>query len=135
MPHTNRVIYLADDDEDDRSFMRNAIEEAGWQATIIEAENGQELLHLIQQQETPEAIRLIVLDMNMPKMSGLEVLQAVRADQSFQHIPTIIMSTSAEPEEVREAYRCGINAYIRKPDSYRSLNTISTAIKVCFLDA
>ncbi|MBO0936016.1 response regulator [Fibrella sp. HMF5335] len=135
MHHTNKIIYLADDDDDDRMFMRIAIKESGWQATIVETENGQELLQLLREQKATEEIKLVVLDMNMPLMTGLEVLRAIRADQALQFIPAVIISTSAEPDLVREAYRYGINAYIKKPSSYAALNTISEAIKVCFLDA
>ncbi|MBO0929627.1 response regulator [Fibrella aquatilis] len=130
----NKVIYLADDDDDDRMFMRKAITESGCQATIIEAENGQELIQLLQRQDAAEEIKLVVLDMNMPLMTGLEALQAIRADKTLQHIPAIIISTSAEPELVREAYRNGINAYIKKPSTYAALNTIGEAIRICFLD-
>ena len=134
MPHRNKVIYLADDDEDDRMFMRRALRESGCQAAIVETENGQELLQLLHQRKDDDDIKLIILDMNMPIMNGLEALQAIRADQAYQYIPAVIVSTSAEPELIREAYRSGINAYIKKPSSYAALNTISEAIKVCFLD-
>jgi CheY-like chemotaxis protein len=73
-----KTIYLVDDDQDDRFFIKEAIQGADTNLQIVEVENGLDLLDLIQKQEAPAA-SLILLDMNMPKMNGLETVSAIRS--------------------------------------------------------
>jgi two-component system response regulator len=58
---------------------------------------------------------LIVLDLKMPRMNGMELLAALKADVRFRHIPVMLMTSSEQPEDIAAAYRLGVNAYVRKP--------------------
>lgn len=136
MKATASVIYMADDDPDDRFFIRQAIHNADPSVTIVEAEDGDQLLTLLDklsQESTPHPVKLILLDMNMPRLNGLETLQILKANPAFQHIPTVMFSTSAHPAQVSVAYQKGINSYIQKPVSCLDLTPIAQALKVCFL--
>lgn len=128
---------MADDDADDRYFIHQALQRIDPSVTIIEAEDGDVLLNLLQNR-TPESasapIHLILLDMNMPRSNGLETLIAIRANPALRHIPTVMISTSAQTTQVETAYQNGINSYIQKPVSSFDMTAVAQALKICFLD-
>lgn len=131
------LLMIADDDEDDRFFIRKAIQAVIPDVAVVEAQDGQELMTLLRHSDHQSAerpVRVILLDMNMPRLNGLETLQAIRADSLLSSVPAVMISTSAHPEMVAEAYRKGINSYIKKPSSYADFNRIAEAIKICFLE-
>lgn len=131
------IVMLVDDDEDDRFFIREALEKAVQHVTVVEAEDGEALLGLLHdsnQQKADEAVSVILLDMNMPRLNGLETVAAIRANPFLAHIPAVMISTTAQPELVADAYAKGINSFIKKPSSYADFGRIAEAIRVCFLD-
>lgn len=138
MNYAKTVIYMADDDADDRYFMRKSFEELDPSVTFVEANDGGSLLNLLEtwsHQATPQPVHLILLDMNMPKVNGLETLLAIKANPMLRHIPAVMISTSAEPKQVATAYQNGVNGYIQKPASYTQIDQIVQALSLCFLDA
>ncbi|MBC7568916.1 MAG: response regulator [Spirosoma sp.] len=131
------VVYMADDDADDRYFMCHALRTSDPSVTIVEAEDGQSLLTLLQnrmQTSDSPPVNLILLDMNMPRSNGLDTLIALKANPALRHIPTVLISTSAQPDQVISAYQNGINSYIQKPASSFDMTSVAQALKVCFLD-
>ncbi|AUD05868.1 response regulator [Spirosoma pollinicola] len=138
MKTTTSLIYMADDDADDRYFIRQAIHATDPSVTIIEAEDGDHLLSLLDnwsQEPSPHPVHLILLDINMPKSNGLETLLVLKANPMLQYIPTVMFSTSAHPDQVATAYQSGINSYIQKPVSSLDMKPIAQALNVCFLNA
>ena len=131
-----RTIYIVDDDEDDRMLMREAIENAVKEVNIIEVIDGKQLIELIEKQNIlPDSEpTLIMLDMNMPRMSGLESLLILRNNQKIRHIPIIMLSTTSNQQLILEAYKLGIKAFITKPASINEYSVIAEAINVCFLN-
>lgn len=129
---------MADDDEDDRFFMRESFQEIDPAVTIVEAENGSELIAMLttqSQTSAPRPVDLILLDMNMPKLNGLETLMAIKANPLLRHIPTVMVSTSAEPDQVAAAYQYGISGFIKKSASSSYRTHIAQALSVCYLNA
>lgn len=138
MNYSKSVVYIADDDADDRYFIHQALQEADPSVTFIEAEDGQCLLNFLHNGthgSASQPVSLILLDMNMPRCNGLETLIALKANPAFQHIPTVMLSTSDHPDQVATAYQNGINSYIKKPTSTLDMTNIAQALKICFLDA
>lgn len=132
------VIFMADDDEDDRYFMRMSLQAIDPSMTIVEAEDGDELLTLLHawsQASVPLPVHLILLDMNMPKVNGLEALKAIKANPLLRHIPAVMISTSADPKHVTTAYQNGVSGYIQKSISGLQQDEVARAIKVCYLNA
>ena len=129
-----KIIYIADDDEDDRQFLRDAIRKLDLEVKIVEASDGDDLLQLINKENTKDASILILLDMNMPRMTGLEALQTIRLNEKIKHIPAVMISTSSDKELIQEAYETGINAFIKKPNTYDGFLKIAEALQTCFLD-
>lgn len=129
-----RVILITDDDDDDRYFLKQAIEKKIAKALVIEARDGQEALQRLSEESATKKVDLVLLDVNMPGMNGIEVLERIRNETPLQHIPAVMISTSDEPNLVSTAYAKGINSYIKKPSKISEYDQIAEAIKVCFLD-
>ena len=127
-----KILYLVDDDQDDQFFIRQAIQEAGAQVEIIEAENGLELLTLIRKQKNAST-SLILLDMNMPKMNGLETTSAIRSDPRTASTPIVMISTSSSPSLIETAYRAGVDSFITKPSSFEGFNSLGNQLTNSYL--
>lgn len=126
-----KTLYLVDDDQDDRFFIRQAIQEAGAQVEIVEAENGLELLSLIRREEHSVA-SLILLDMNMPKMNGLETIAAIRSDPRTASTPIVMISTSSSPALIETAYRAGVDDFVTKPSSFEGFNSLGSQLTASY---
>jgi CheY-like chemotaxis protein len=111
-----------------------ALEEIINKVHVMEFRSGYDLMNLLDHQEPDLLPKLILMDMNMPSMSGLEALALVRSRSETKHIPIIIVSTSSNQQLINIAYQQGINAYLTKPNSYSDYNLIAEAISVCFLN-
>ncbi|SEJ42381.1 CheY chemotaxis protein or a CheY-like REC (receiver) domain [Dyadobacter koreensis] len=129
-----KIIYVADDDEDDRLFLSDAIRKVSPEIKIVEAADGDDLLELIKKENTKDANILILLDMNMPRVTGLEALQVIRTNEKIKHIPAVMISTSSDKKLMQDAYATGINAFIKKPNNYGGYLKIAEALQTCFLD-
>ena len=82
---------------------------------IMKANNGEEALEILKN-KLPD---LILLDLNMPKMNGIEFLSVLKNNENLKYLPTIIFTTSINPKDFEEAYRIGISGYILKPLKYK----------------
>lgn len=131
-----KTIYLVDDDEDDRMLIREAIENVVEEVAIIEVTDGKKLLELIVDHTSQDQYGqiLILMDMNMPRMSGLESLAFIRSDPNTQHIPVVMISTTSNKELIAKAYEQGINAFITKPVTIKDYDDLAEAVNVCFLN-
>lgn len=107
-------ILLIDDDEIERMKFSKVVSKQGNHA-IIEAENGEKALSLLEQIELPN---LIVLDLNMPKINGVEFLKILKSNKDLQYIPIIIMSTSNNHNDIKKCYEIGVSGYMIKPLHY-----------------
>lgn len=115
-----RVILLAEDNPDDVSLTRRALKKAKVANEMAVVSNGQEALdYLFGEGEyadpKPSSPCLILLDLNMPKIGGLQVLERIRADERTRLIPTVILTTSKEERDLVAGYSLGANSYVRKP--------------------
>ena len=113
-------------------MVRRALEEHGVEGELIVIADGEEAIKFIQAIETEEAQcpNLAIVDLNLPKKSGREVLERMRLSERCRHIPVIILSSSDEDRDKAEAARSGASRYIRKPsklDDFLSLGAIFKA--------
>lgn len=129
-----KTIYLVDDDEDDRMLIREALESANEHVKIIEINDGKDLLEMIGSKDADQYPSLIMLDMNMPRMTGMESLYFLKLNPAYQHIPIVMISTSSNQKLIQQAYDLGINAYIAKPVSFKEYSKMAEAVNVCFLN-
>lgn len=121
----NFSILIAEDDADDRFLMERAWEESGANEKIDFVENGVELLNHLNNIKSRKIKnnypQFILLDLNMPKMDGHEVLKTIKAHYDFKRIPVIILSTTKNQMEIKRCYDLGANTYIVKPVTFDSL--------------
>lgn len=121
------TILMADDDEDDRLLARDALREAPVPATLRFVQDGGELLEYLRRERryAPPADApppsLVLLDLNMPRMGGMEALREIRRDPALRRIPVVVMTTSQQREDVVKSYELGANSYITKPVSFSGL--------------
>jgi len=115
-------IFLADDDEDDRTFFEEALNEIPLNTKVSSFSDGVELMaKLLSEKPLPD---MIFLDLNMPLMDGFECLHDIRNESNFQNIPVIIYSTSFYAAEVARLQEMGATRYLKKPSSYNQLKTL-----------
>jgi two-component system response regulator len=116
-----KSIFLIEDNISDIALTRRAFERGRISNPLLIAEDGQEALDLIfcqgehANRDVAELPALILLDLKLPKVDGLEVLRQIRADQRTRRIPVVILTSSREEEDVVMAYDLGANSFIRKP--------------------
>lgn len=127
------LILITDDDDDDRYFVRQALERHIHEVSIKEAKDGQEAISRLFSSEEKSDFSVVILDVNMPIMNGLETLKAIRATESLRRIPVVMLSTSDSPDYVKLAYEQGANSYIKKPTKVTKYDDIAKAIDCCFL--
>lgn len=118
-------ILIAEDDADDRFLLNAAFEENGFKDKLQFVENGVELLeflhNLSQNEHSTRMPSFILLDLNMPKKDGREVLKEIKQSPIYKKIPVIIFSTTNNEQEMRRCYELGANSYITKPNSFDNL--------------
>ena len=83
---------------------------------VYEAKNGEEALHFLE--ESTIVPDIILLDLNMPKIGGIEFLKIIKSKENLRHIPTIILTTSSNQKDLVECYRTGMAGYVLKPLKY-----------------
>jgi two-component system response regulator len=110
-------ILLVEDNPDDVMFTLRAFEKNDISHEIVIASDGEQALrHLLPEDET-EGLRpsLILLDVNLPKIDGLEVLRRIRSDSRTAGLPVVVLTTSNEERDIVNSYRLGANSFVRKP--------------------
>jgi two-component system response regulator len=115
-------ILLAEDNDDDLTLALRAIRKSGIDSEIVVARDGLEALNLLglnsdcKQPECPPD--LILLDIKMPMVGGIDVLDHIRACDPYKMVPVVMLSSSDEPKDLRHAYETGANSYTVKPVTY-----------------
>ena len=127
------LIVIAEDDADDQFLFQTAFEENGLTFQIEFVHNGVELISYLDSckvtADHTDLPSLIILDLNMPKKDGREVLKEIKAHPVYKIIPVIIFTTTKNEMEVRRCYELGANSYIVKPVSFDGLLNIIREIK------
>lgn len=120
-------ILFADDDPDDRLLVLDALQQCGTDSVLSTVGDGEELLEFLRLEGryAPPALAprpmIVLLDMNMPRMDGREVLAVMKADEQLRRIPVVVLTTSRAAEDVYRSYDLGANAYFGKPVSFDEL--------------
>jgi CheY-like chemotaxis protein len=113
-------ILLVEDDEVDVMNVRRAFERNNVSNPLFVAGNGLEALEMLRNGTVPSERRLILLDLNMPKMNGIEFLQALRADPELASTPVVVLTTSNDDQDKIDAYNLNVAGYLLKPVTFSS---------------
>lgn len=126
-------ILLAEDDEDDREFLMHALKDVGSYHKIHMAANGQEALEILSNLSTEDGLPcVIILDLNMPVMDGIQTLEVLSNGSRFQHIPKIIFTTSDSEIDRHRSLAKGATDYIVKPANMPDyVKTVKGMLRYC----
>ena len=127
----HKTILLVEDDSNDAMMTQRALLKANILNKVIWVKDGEEAINFIFNrclEEGEKLPQLILLDINMPKVTGIEVLQRIRADQRTSWLPIVIFTSSKEEKDLLESYRLGINSYICKPIKFDEFAPVVSAI-------
>lgn len=126
---THNYVLLVEDDEDDCCLFEDAFKELELSLELKTAHNGTELFQLLEK-SVNRLPQLIFLDINMPLKNGLECLREIKQNNSYNHIPIIIYSTSYQTNDINYAYQEGAYYYVHKPNSFSDLKKIIQKVLV-----
>jgi CheY-like chemotaxis protein len=134
-------IVVADDDEGDRYLIQQAFEDSGVEGEVHFLEDGQMLVERLTRQLTTATASsgaklpcLILLDLNMPRMNGRDVLRIIKSHPELRGIPIVIMTNSRNPDDIDATYRDGANSFFTKPLSYSGLVDLMSLLKIYWLE-
>lgn len=126
--HAELSYVVVDDDEDDRLLMRIGLQQAHRTLPILEFSDGQELIdYLSQDADTypdDDMHWLVIMDVNMPRMNGLDTLQTLRQNPYWAKLPVLMLSTSDNPETRQASLDRGANGYLVKPASIQAYSSL-----------
>lgn len=121
------LILVADDDKDDCQLLKEALHESRLANAVFFTHDGEQILDYLHHRSPYEdrgkypMPGLILLDLNMPKKGGQEVLQEIKSDPKLRHIPVVVLTTSEAEEDILKSYELGVNSFVTKPISFSSL--------------
>jgi CheY-like chemotaxis protein len=123
-------ILLVEDDPKDVDLTMTALEEYNLSNEVVVASDGEEALDFLYhrgkfQMRSGENPAVLLLDLKLPKVDGLEVLQKIKADENLKFIPVVVLTSSREEKDMVRSYQLGVNAYVVKPvDFHEFVNAI-----------
>ena len=126
-----QTVHIADDDEDDRMLIKEALEEVNPNVTVVEASDGRELIENVNNDDD-NSNSVVLLDMNMPRMNGIETIKELKSTPELADLPAIMLSTSSNPDLKRKALEAGADDFIVKPNNFKALLDIARNILVRF---
>ena len=138
-PYKELVIILAEDDEGHADLIKEGLQASGECKNIVHFTNGQDAWDYLSSISRNELRKLnknyvALLDLNMPILDGIEVLRRIKADEELKIIPTMMLSTNDDPQEVETCYKIGCNMYITKPVNFskftETLDRLSKFIQI-----
>ena len=125
MTNEHLVLLLAEDDDGHAALIQRNLKRAGVSNEIVRVRDGQEALDYLRGEgayanRPPDAPLLLLLDINMPRVDGVGVLKAVKADPKLAPLPVIMLTTTDDPREIARCYELGCSIYITKPVAYEA---------------
>ncbi|HPF17343.1 MAG TPA: response regulator [Thermotogota bacterium] len=131
--HSNSIeILLVEDSPGDQRLTREALKEEKINNNLYIVEDGEEALAFLRKEGTFSTVPrpdLILLDLNLPKMNGQEVLEIIKQDEKLKRIPVVILTTSQADEDILKAYNLNANCYITKPVDFDQFSHVVKKIQ------
>jgi CheY-like chemotaxis protein len=136
---TVHAILLVEDNPADVHIAQRALRESDSPVALIVVRDGQEALDYLRRRTNSDGVPwrrpdLILLDMNLPRLGGLDVLRHIRADAGLRNVPVVVLTSSRRPEDVRQMYAAGANTYIEKPQDFCRFVQVLQTIQRYWLD-
>jgi two-component system, response regulator len=131
----NKPILLVDDNPDDVTFTLRAFKKNSITNEIVVAVDGEQALQMLLPEDEAQPFRpaLVLLDLKLPKVDGLEVLRRIRADPRTQSLPIVVLTTSSEDADIASSYQLGANSFVRKPVVFSEFLSAANMLGVYWL--
>ncbi|HET9909614.1 MAG TPA: response regulator [Anaerolineales bacterium] len=140
MTHLNMIeILLVEDNPRDAELTLRALTKNNVANRVFHVEDGEEALDFLlcrgkyTGQETARSPRVVLLDLKLPKLGGLEVLRAIRADERTRTIPVVVITSSSEDPDIANAYDLGANSYVVKPVNFDAFMNVVNSLSFYWL--
>lgn len=134
------TILIAEDDDGHAELIEENLRESGLKNTIIRFRDGQEALDFLfgePSESQPRRVRgqayMMLLDIRMPRVDGVQVLQRLKQDPELKSMPVIMLTTTDDPREIQNCYALGCSCYITKPIDYRKFSDMLTRLGLFLL--
>jgi CheY-like chemotaxis protein len=127
MKITDKPILLVEDDQVDVMTVKRALKEIKVTNPVVNLENGEEALKYLRDPAKPKPC-IILLDLNMPIMNGIEFLEVVKHDDLLRRIPVVVLTTSGEQQDKVNSFDLGVAGYMAKPVDYRQFVEVMRTI-------
>jgi CheY-like chemotaxis protein len=108
-------IVLVEDNRADAEMLEMALQQTGAPVNIVRLDDGVKAIEYLSQAKAAQQHDLVLLDLNLPRLSGFEVLERIRSREDLKSLPVVVMSGSSDPADIERCYRTGANSYICKP--------------------
>jgi two-component system, response regulator len=136
---SGQLVLLVEDNADDEELTLRALRQAKVENEVVIVRDGQRALDYLfaeaeyKGRDVSQQPAVVLLDLKLPKLSGLDVLQRVRADPRSKLIPVVVLTSSSEDEDMLRSYRFGANSYVRKPVEFASFVNAVTQLGVYWM--
>lgn len=133
----NIEILLVEDDPNDAELIRRVLKKHDAAERLLCLKDGAEALDYLLARggraHAAESLRVVLLDLKLPKVDGIEVLRQVKADQRTRHIPVVVLTSSTEHRDLTAAYDLGVNSYIAKPINFEEFTRVVSELGLYWL--
>lgn len=139
MTADNAQILLVEDNQDDAGLTIRSLKKSNLGNSLIHLTNGVEALDFLfargrfSERNIDDKPKLILLDLKMPKMDGIEVLRIIKTDEKTKTIPVVVMTSSKEDKDIIESYKLGVNSYVVKPIGFENFAKAVTEVGLYWL--
>lgn len=133
---TSDCVLYVEDDADHAELVLRILERRGKKGGVVHVEDGAAALDYLNRSERAEVPRprLILLDLRLPKVDGIDVLRTIKTSPELAIIPVVVLTTSASAQDVSRAYACNANSYLVKPDDFASFDALIADLGQYWLD-
>lgn len=131
-----KTVLLVEDNESDVDLTRRALQKGHIEDELVVAEDGQIALEYLlgigayEGRDVNKTPAVVLLDLKLPRIPGLEVLRRIRQDERIKHLPVVVLTTSSENADLATSYKLGANSYLRKPVDFTEFS--ESVNKICF---
>jgi two-component system, response regulator len=130
-----KPILLVEDNPDDVTFTLRAFRQNNIGNEVVVASDGEQALQILQPSSAARAFQpaLVLLDIKLPKIDGLDVLRRIRADPRTESLPVVMLTTSNEETDIVSSYRLGANSFVRKPVAFSDFLNVAKMLGMYWL--
>lgn len=133
--HKIKPILLAEDDDADAKLTIHTLKKQNIKNNVVRVADGEEVLQYLRyqgayQQREQGLPCVLLLDLKMPKLNGLDVLKEIRNDETLKYLPIVILTSSSEERDLVDGYKLGANAYVVKPVDFKQFSDAIKALGV-----